>query len=57
MCGLLSGPMGHRQTSRSALVLLTLTMVLALTAMTSQAAAYTPGCGQIPIVNNQVPPL
>jgi hypothetical protein len=46
------------QTSRGApalLALLALTTMLALVAMTGRAVAYTPGCGQIPIVYG-IPP-
>jgi hypothetical protein len=44
-----------RQARRGVLALLTLTTALALGTMTSQAAAYAPGCGQIPIVGG-IPP-
>lgn len=37
------------------MLLVITTTLLAFTAMTSQAAAYTPGCGQIPIVYG-IPP-
>ncbi len=54
------GAYSHFQMTRSqakggALALLALTTTLALGATTSQATAYTPGCGQIPIVYG-IPP-
>jgi len=47
--------MTSSQTSGSALALLALTTMLALGAIASDAAAFTPGCGQIPIVYG-IPP-
>jgi hypothetical protein len=41
--------------TRSSVALLALTIMLALAGMTREAAAYTPGCGQIPIVYG-IPP-
>jgi hypothetical protein len=46
---------GSYITPRIGLVVLALTSLLALISMTGQAAAYTPGCGQIPIVYG-IPP-
>jgi len=43
------------QTRGSALALFVLTTMLALSAMMGEAAGYTPGCGQIPIVYG-IPP-
>jgi hypothetical protein len=40
---------------RGALAILVLTVLLALSSMADQAAAYSPGCGQIPIVYG-IPP-
>jgi hypothetical protein len=45
----------NRITWRIGLVALMLTSVLALTSMSRQALAYSPGCGQIPIVGG-IPP-
>jgi hypothetical protein len=47
--------MTRSQTRGGLLALLALTAVLALGVMTSGAAAFTPGCGQIPIVPG-IPP-
>jgi hypothetical protein len=47
--------MAGSQTGRSALALLVLMTVLALAGMTGEAAGYSPGCGQIPIVYG-IPP-
>ena len=44
-----------RITRTSGLALLALTTLLTLSAMAGQAAGYTPGCGQIPIVYG-IPP-
>jgi hypothetical protein len=41
--------------TRSSVALLALTIMLALAGMTREAAGYTPGCGQIPIVYG-IPP-
>src|ERR1035441_9400749 len=42
-------------TRRSGLALLALMTLLALSSMAGQAAGYSPGCGQIPIVGG-IPP-
>jgi hypothetical protein len=47
--------MGNHITRRNGLVLTALIMMLALSNMGGQAAAYTPGCGQISIVYG-IPP-
>jgi hypothetical protein len=44
-----------RSRTRASIALLALTTTLALGAMAGEAAAYTPGCGQIPIVYG-IPP-
>jgi hypothetical protein len=46
---------GHHTTPRIGLAVLALTAVLALIGMSGQAAAYSPGCGQVPIVYG-IPP-
>jgi hypothetical protein len=43
-------PMQKRNVTRSGLAVVALVSLLALTSMASQAAGYSPGCGQIPIV-------
>jgi hypothetical protein len=48
-------PMTGTKTRRGALALFALSTVLALGVITGRAAAYTPGCGQIPIVGG-IPP-
>jgi hypothetical protein len=45
----------HHITPRIGLVVLVLTALLVLSSMAGQAAAYTPGCSQIPIVGG-IPP-
>ena len=46
---------GHHITPRIGLVVLTLTSLLALIGISGQAAAYSPGCGSVPIVYG-IPP-
>jgi hypothetical protein len=46
---------GHHITPRIGLVVLALMSPLALVSMAGQAAGYSPGCGQIPIVYG-IPP-
>lgn len=47
--------MNNQIMRRSGLVLVALTSLLALTGMVSQAAGYSPGCGQVPIVYGTPP--
>src|SRR5271167_1906491 len=46
---------GDHITRRIGLAVLVLTALLALTSMAGQAAGYSPGCGQIPIVYGTPP--